>query len=274
MEINEDPRSFGHDMCLGSPTIALLCKSRRVALLGCQDGQAIRWSQWHWDAELKDPEHLATWLANRGFPSQLKQVLEAEKQAEPNKKAWASWQAECPQCLSLHDLREANRLGSAERTGAFRTIEPCAVPEELIPSASAINKYYTSHIDAIRDLLKWAGHDTDLERDNHAYEMLPDLLLDSYSLNEIVEAIRKTEDPKVLDGAIRYFTILTEGTSEPFLNSSLDKIISGEIRSKLLARAEASGKRMRSESLKRLFKVPKSDAQRKKWDELEKFLPP
>jgi hypothetical protein len=164
-------------------------------------------------------------------------------------------------------------LGSIGRIG-FRAAQPCPIPKELIPSTSAINKYYKSHEDAIRALLKWAGHDTDLEKNNRPYEMLPDHLLDSYSLNEIVETIRKTEDPKVLDGAIRYFTRMMEGTEDPVLKSSLDKVISVEVRTKLIARAEASGKWMTSESLKRLLKVPESDVQRRKREELEKFLPP
>jgi hypothetical protein len=65
--ISEDPRTFGHCMCLGQPTIELLdVGGRRVATLGMQHGSAIRWDLWQHDAQLLDGQAVLDWLMARG----------------------------------------------------------------------------------------------------------------------------------------------------------------------------------------------------------------
>lgn len=273
MQISEDPKSFNHCMCLGYPTIALLCKDKLIALIGCQHGRAIRWSQWHWDAALKEPKRLAVWFADKGFPGQLKEVLEAEKAAAPYIHAWETWRAECPPCLALKDRSEADHLAQFGTDG-LRTAQPGPAPKELIPCTSAISKNYTTHKEAIWALLKWAGHDTVLEDNSYPYERLPDRLLDTYSLAEIVEVIGKTDDPAVLDGAIRYLTRMGTAVNIPVFPPPLNNAFTSDIKAKLIARAEASGKWLTTQSLRRLFAIPKSDAELNRENSLEKLLSP
>src|SRR5262249_28715542 len=66
LRIVEDPRTFGHCHCLGGPTMELYAGLEHVATIGLQHGQAIRWKQWHHDAQLQAGDHLTRWLQEHG----------------------------------------------------------------------------------------------------------------------------------------------------------------------------------------------------------------
>lgn len=71
LRIQTDPSTFNHCACFGGPTIELLEGNRRLALIGLQHGQSIRWSRWKHDARLQDGGPLDRWLKDHGVDPEL-----------------------------------------------------------------------------------------------------------------------------------------------------------------------------------------------------------
>jgi hypothetical protein len=99
LAIVEDPKMFGHCMCLGRPTVQLLAGDVVLATIGIHHGVGIRWAAWKYDAQLKDGQALRTWLALRGVPGPQQEYEESQRRAAEWEKAAAAWFEAMPPCL-------------------------------------------------------------------------------------------------------------------------------------------------------------------------------
>lgn len=75
LQINADPVTFGHCMCLGGPTLELFAGPERAATISLHHGRTIRWSQWKHDSQLRDGGNLTAWLVKNGLDSELLEML-------------------------------------------------------------------------------------------------------------------------------------------------------------------------------------------------------
>jgi hypothetical protein len=79
LEVVEDPTTFGHCMCLGSPTIECYRGQDLLAAIGIHHGLSIRWDAWKHDAHLRDGSALLNWFDARGFSDPLIAFQEDQK---------------------------------------------------------------------------------------------------------------------------------------------------------------------------------------------------
>lgn len=245
MKIKEDPNTFNHCMCLGFPTFTLYKGDKRVAVLGCQHDAAIRWSEWHWDAQLQNPKMLAKWLASHGYEDQLKRLLKAEENAKGAKGNWETWKADCPPCLGFDDYLQSERLYVCQSRLGERKITRIQPAKELVSYVKTLRENYKSNQQAILALLTWAGHDTQYcdDEGRPAVEGLPDVFLDTYNWKEILLAIRATSQVKPLTGAVRYLQRMRPTVVQTPLSTTIISSIPDDIKAKLEHAAQSLDKR-------------------------------
>jgi Tfp pilus assembly protein PilF len=69
------PRTFSHCACLGGPTLELFSNERKLATVGLQHGNAVRWNAWRHDARLAKGTLLTSWLTAHGVAANLLELL-------------------------------------------------------------------------------------------------------------------------------------------------------------------------------------------------------
>ncbi|MCZ6916107.1 MAG: hypothetical protein O7I93_04960 [Gemmatimonadetes bacterium] len=188
LEIVDDPRSFGHCMCLGDLAIELYDESELVATIGMHHGRSIRWHAWKHDALLQDGLALLGWLADRGVTGPKDQHESARRLSWEYEEAAGRWRQAMPQCLAsfwprMHEF-----------------------DLDLDPMHQALEAAHPDRTTRILAVFEWFGAGKGPWSGYPSYESVPEQLLLGYATAELVVALTKTPPTAArLEGAARFF---------------------------------------------------------------------
>jgi len=212
LKIVEDPRTFGHCMCLGNPALELYAGDELVATIGFHHGQSIRWEAWKHDAVLQDGNGLVNWLAERGVTGPREEVEGLKRQRELNIQAAQRWKAAMPAALEpFWDTMMQAGFGqaifvpiNASKTRRDPTRQVYA--SQLPPLQAALERAYPDPVKRALAVLGWYGHGQGPWSGFPAYEVFADDLLLEFPVDVIVAALQAEEvTPAHLEGAARHF---------------------------------------------------------------------
>jgi hypothetical protein len=198
MKINSDPRSFGHDYCLGGPTLELNSRQGQKTLICIHHGYAIRWDAWKSDACLLHPGEFIDWLANKGANGpkrEQEQMLEQAKYSsrELQQKRLDQFVATMPEPLRIYigplhvGVMPGGGVGfmlsemSDKLKGHYDTRGAKAALASRVPNE-------TQQISAI---LEWSGSITDAGAG--AYLMFPTELLLEYEPDRVTSFVKSEQ---------------------------------------------------------------------------------
>ncbi len=210
LAIVEDPRSFGHCMCLGDQALELYSGSRLLATIGLHHGRSIRWEAWKYDALLVDGQCLLDWMAERGVIGPLQAYQEAQRQEAIQRQALTRWQQAMPVCLyPFAEQMLASTGGMATFIPHVHQGQPGkieAVTGKLGPLLNAMATEYPDIEVRILELFQWYGSGLGPWTGFPAYESIPEGLLLAFPLDQLLLALSQPElKPAHLEGAARFF---------------------------------------------------------------------
>ena len=189
LSILEDPRSFGHCMCLGDHALEFYHYSQRIATIGLHHGVSIRWDAWKYDAHLSDNLKLLYWLAAQGVPEPLLAFQRDQALTEEAEAAFSNWKAQMPDCLTIDE----NEWMSLQWD----------TPKYL----QALQSAYPDGAQLALVLFAWFGSGNGPWSGYPSYEDLPLQLLLELPTAQLVAALSSTALSKEqLEGGARYFS--------------------------------------------------------------------
>ncbi len=194
LAIVEDPKRFGHCMCLGSPTIELYEGAKLRAAIGLHHGLLIRWDGWKHDAPLADSLALLRWMASLGAGGPLRDFEEARAEDERAAARWGNWMRAMPTSLSpfRSALEQYAQQGSA--------------PLDLDAMLRALSAQVPEESERARALFAWLGQGAGLWSGFPAYEQVPEKLLSALDTCALLAAIEgRALTAEEAEGAARYF---------------------------------------------------------------------
>lgn len=192
--IAEDPRGFGHDMCLGSETFELYEGTSLRASIGLHHGRVIRWSEWKHDAPLADPQGLLRWLASLGADGPQKAVAQANAVGARESALWEDWLRAMP--ASLGPFRPT--MEEFRRQGYARL--------DTRAMLDALRTQYSDPGERSRALFAWFAVGSGLWSGFPSYEAVVEELLLASDTRELVAALEgRTLTGGEAEGAARYF---------------------------------------------------------------------
>ncbi len=191
--INEDPRTFGHCMCLGDPHFELFRGDDRVAVLGYHHGMAFRWDAWKHDAWFEEPDLLLEWLSTHGVDGPRRELEASAERAETDRRLRDQWLTAMPAFLRPF----------TERFWSFETLHDRELHREL---TRAIREALPRTEEQALALFGWYGSGTGLMTGYPMHEGIPGTLLMDYSTEFLVSALLSsplTAEQRL--GAVRHF---------------------------------------------------------------------
>jgi tetratricopeptide (TPR) repeat protein len=146
LQIIEDPSTFSHCACLGGPTLELYAGPEHVATIGLQHGRAIRWKQWHHDAQLQAGNRLTRWLHDQGVdPARLEANYHRGNFGLAEPRALSGHQQEAQQlCAQARELAQEGNLAEALRL-CTRALELDPDPAEAYALRGQVH-YHSGHL--------------------------------------------------------------------------------------------------------------------------------
>lgn len=219
LRIVEDPKTFGHCMCLGDGALELFAGSHRLATLGLHHGIAIRWGAWKHDAKLREVDPLLEWFTARGVHGPRERFDAAREAARQRQRAAELWFEAMPRSL---------RPFWPERHDYGTKADP-----EL---AAALAEEFPDLILRAAVLFEWFGCGSGPWTGYPSYESTPELLLLELPLESLVEAASEAND-KALEGAARLFAGHSINRRHPGASAALPE----PLRRVMLERVLASG---------------------------------
>jgi hypothetical protein len=182
----------GHCMCCGEPTLELLSRqSEPLAVLGIHHGRSVRWAAWKDDAELLDGRRLLDWLAQRGVPGPLAEVLEGQRREEQAWADWQRWEAAMPDCLKQLQADVWQRVTEKG---------------DLTPVEEALSVTYPDLRVRILALFRWFGTGAGPWTGFPVYEQLAEQILLQSPIEDLVDALQNLPlSSEQLEGAARFF---------------------------------------------------------------------
>lgn len=247
LKIKEDPKSFGHDMCLGGPCIEAYSKNSLKFCLGVQHGHAIRWVNWSADAKLLKPKEFISWLASKGATGPKQEM---ERQIEQAKfDSVESQQARLDQFIksmpaSMKNFFGTIRLGLGERGSMSFMLEDMSPQYKAIPAAqrmdaarTAIASQFEKTQEQIKALLEWSAA---IEYPNAgAYRIFPTEVLLEYDPGEILAVVKAgAKGSSTWVGASRLYSYM--GFRDKFLDGYPDLDV--PLKQRILEELNATGK--------------------------------
>lgn len=188
LAIVEDPRTFGHCMCLGDNAIECYSDHELMATIGLHHGYSIRWDVWKHDAQLRDGQVLLNWLADRGVIGPLEAHQAQQQQAEEARQATQRWYNAMPLCLHPY----------------WPQMQGFEV--DLEPLRQALLTAYPDRAACVCALFGWFGSGQGPWSGFPMYEQVVEQLLLDFPTDALVEALTQHPiTPAQFEGAARYF---------------------------------------------------------------------
>jgi len=188
LTIVEDPKTFGHCMCVGNPTLECFADQHLVATIGLHHGRSIRWDAWKHDALLQDGKALLNWLADRNISDPLAEHQADERMNEEFQQAARYWQEAMPRCLRQYWTQMQG----------FKV--------DLVPLRQALEKEYPDQTARALALFSWFGAGQGPWSGFPMYESVPEqLLLESPTEIAISALSNRALTTQQLEGAARFF---------------------------------------------------------------------
>ena len=192
--IVEDPKTFGHCMCVGWPTFEFLSGTKLVARISLHHGRSIRWPEWKYDGVLSRNKDVLNWLAANGAP-QPKESYEADlARAQESRKQYEQWLMAVPGSIRTQ-VRELLGRGDYifasedDINAIYATFSSTASPESQALS-----------------LFKWYGSGCGLWSGYPSYEEMPNKLLMHIPTGILLKALTSDLSDAHIEGAARFFT--------------------------------------------------------------------
>lgn len=245
LTIMEDPRFFGHDPCLGGPTLSLLDSDKNETFIGVHHGVAIRWSAWRSDVALKNPQKFIAWLASKGATGPLEEKEFDEKQAkvrspEARQERFNQFVKAMPK--SLREYFKLTDSGNGLDKAApimvglvnYSPVDPKT--QQGQDAIKALSKEFSTTQEQVGALLEWSGTQADII---DAFQFLPIYLLTQMDPEEILRVTTGTNmTTNRYIGASRLYSYMGFRDLFPDGYSKLDKNLS----SKIIEKLESTGR--------------------------------
>lgn len=166
-----EPEEDFQCMCLGDYAIELLQENKLKHTIGFHHGVSIRFHQWSGDAELKYADELLTLLFDLGLKEPLEQKKLEHKRAKESEKESNNWLGNSPKSFSKY----WNEINSFD--------------ESYIPKLKKdLEEEFNKKEDLIIALLTSFGTSNNLWTAFPMYELTPQMYLDEYTLQDILDA--------------------------------------------------------------------------------------
>jgi hypothetical protein len=247
LRIIEDPSTFGHCMCIGSPWLVFYGRDGELAKISCHHGRSIRWdAAWAWDAVLKNGWELVEWLAGRGVTGLKAEVERMAKAAEIGRRNVQRWLQAMPVCL------QPFIQGMMSGPGGYGMVtfspkpdrkKPTKTPtykvnKRIAPMVEALERAYSGNRQKVLDLFHWYGNGAGPWSGFPSYESYADDILAAYPTAELVAALLETDLSECqLEGAARFFA----GKSFHKMEPKGAQVLLPDLRERLLRHTEQTG---------------------------------
>lgn len=183
-------------MCLGETTFHLMDADGGVlARAGLHHGTSLRWDGWDSDAMLRDGPGLVQWLDAHGMSGPAAEADASQARRAAEERTQREWVEACPQ--SAVPLLDGLLLIS--RTGS----QPAGLTDRLEQALSAEFPDRTKRCAA---LLRWYAAGSGRRSGHPMHEKVPDDLLRTFPIDEIIEVAASSDDVDVLLGAARHLS--------------------------------------------------------------------
>jgi len=186
----------GYCMCLGETTFRLMDADGRVlARAALHHGTSLRWDGWDSDAMLLDGALLVRWLDAHGISGPAAEADASRARRSADERDQRRWVDACPQGAVplLDELLLISRPGS----------QPAGLADRL---EQALCTEFPDRKQRCAALLRWYASGSGRRSGHPMHEKVPDDLLRTSSIDEIIEVAASSDDVDVLLGAARHLS--------------------------------------------------------------------
>jgi hypothetical protein len=188
----EPPQQWFQCACLPSTVIRFYKGEKQLGSLEVYLGNDIRYSSWHGDARITNPESWFNWLDKRGITWERKEYDRENKLAKAAQEAEERWIKAMP--ASLKPLWP----------DALQSDMP--VRFDTVPLEAALSREFPDQSSRILHLLAWYGNGAGPWSGFPAYESVASTLLLEYSTPDLLRAVQSAHlDEQQTEGAGRLF---------------------------------------------------------------------
>jgi hypothetical protein len=250
LQIVQDPKSFGRDMCSGGPTLELVGTSGQKNLIAIHHGFTIRWLAWSSDARLLEPRKFIEWLAGKGVNGPKKEMERSIAQAKYDSEEGQlsrlhQFESTMPKSLraflgQLHLGKINDRQMSYELRDMSDTYKLIAKEDRIKEARKSLEKETPSQADQIKILLEWSGAIEDPF--SAAYRGFPVEILNLYepdAVTNIVKSDLSTSNQWI--GAARFYSGMEFRDRFPDGYAPLDKTLMKRIADEVAATGKNKG---------------------------------
>jgi hypothetical protein len=219
--IVEDPKSFGHCMCLGDPHLELYSGESLVATIGYHHGRSMRWNAWKSDALFREPMRLLDWMSAHGVTEPRRQLEEMARYSSELRSAEERWMEAIPDCLRPLWERMEHDNDPAVYQAVAEVLK--ATMPDAIERASALFGWFGCGMGP------WSGYPS--------YETIVEDLLLEYPTQQLIDALVRREPTNAQWlGAARYFSSWGFGKQK----KKDRRLLPAEIKQRLLEAARST----------------------------------
>lgn len=234
LQIVQDSKSFGHDMCSGGPTLELISNSAQKNLIVLHHGFSIRWSAWNSDARLLEPRKLIDWLAEKGVTEPKEEMDRSIAQAKYDSEEGQlprlrQFESTMPKSISaflgpLHLGKINERQMSYELKDMSNSYKLIPKEEQLKLAKKSLEKDISTPAEQIKVLLQWAGAIED--PGSGAYRGFPLEILSQYNPDEVTNVVKSNlTSQEQWIGAARFYSGMEFRDRFPDGYAPLDKTL-------------------------------------------------
>jgi hypothetical protein len=234
LKIIDEP--FGHDPCLGGPTIGLIDKDSKEIFIGVHHGSRLRSLSWRTDATLRYPKQFIAWLASKGVTGPQEELEVDAKQAQHDsanarQKRFDQFVAKMPKSLRVHFQLAESGNGPDKASMIMAGISNYSPIDPKTPKGQsaiqALSKEFPSTSAQILALLDWSGVLDDI---SDGFESLPIDLLIQMDPSKILDVVKGPDmSQRAWIGASRLYSNMGFRDLFPHGYPQLDKTLSGKI---------------------------------------------
>lgn len=186
--------SGAYCMCLGETTFHLMDADGRVlARTALHHGMSLRWSGWDSDAMLLHGRLLVKWLAAHGISGPATEAETARARRAARQREERLWVAACPQGAS----QLVDELLAISRTGT----KPAGFTARL---EQALYEEFPDRKQRCAALLRWHAAGSGRRSGYPMHEQVPDDLLCTFPIEEIIDTATDGDSVELLLGAARH----------------------------------------------------------------------
>lgn len=188
--------SGAYCMCLGETTFHLMDADGGVlARAALHHGTSLRWDGWDSDAMLLDGPGLVRWLDAHGMSGPAAEADASQARRSADERTQREWVEACPQSAVplLDELLLISRTGS----------QPAGLADRL---EQALCAEFPDRKQRCAALLRWYAAGSGRRSGHPMHEKVPDDLLRTIPIDEIIEIAASSDDADVLLGAARHLS--------------------------------------------------------------------